>query len=335
MSLESHNQHHPIRLFFSLLFSLLLITAAAYIFLNRQQVMDQLTVWHYQPTSEVVTLANQTGMNERGKFLYYASQPVIESTQKFNQECDRLENSTSILGCYSGNRIYVYDVTDPRLDGIRQVTAVHETLHAAYQRLNDTEKAKVDGLLEAEYTKLESDPDFKGRMAFYARTEPGERDNELHSVIGTEIASVSPALESYYKQYFTNRQMVTTLAAQYKSVFTKLTDQATKIGTQLTALNDAIQARSAAYNNNAEQLNADIATFNSRAESSGFSSQSEFNSQRASLVARGIDLGTERTNINNDINQYNMLLTQYNSIVASSKQLYNSIDSTLAPAPSL
>jgi hypothetical protein len=315
--------------------SAILISAAAYLLLNRQHVIDQITVWQYQPTSEVVSLADRSGMNDNGRFLYYASQPTLESTQNFNKECDRLEASTSILGCYTNDHIYIYNVTDPQLDGIREVTAAHEMLHAVYQRMSDSDRSKVDVLLEAEYTKLESDPAFKERMDFYARTEPGERDNELHSVIGTEVANISPELEAHYKQYFSDRQKVTTLATQYKSVFTSLTNQANQIGSQLTALASSIQSRSIAYNNDVQVLNTDIQTFNSRAANNGFSSQAQFNKERASLVAREAALATERTAINDGISQYNTLLDKYNSIAAASKKLYNSIDSTLAPAPSI
>ncbi len=79
--------------------------------------------------------------------------------------------SRAILGCYVTQRIYIYDVKDAKLDGIREVTAAHEMLHAAYERMSSSEQTKVNALLEVEYEKLRNDKDLAERMAFYARTE--------------------------------------------------------------------------------------------------------------------------------------------------------------------
>ncbi len=40
----------------------------------------------------------------------------------------------------------------------------------------------------------------------------------MHSVLGTEVANLPPALENYYKQYFTNRQAIVNYANQYEGV---------------------------------------------------------------------------------------------------------------------
>ena len=37
---------------------------------------------------------------------------------------------TAVLGCYANREISIFNVTDQRLDGIREVTAAHEMLHA-------------------------------------------------------------------------------------------------------------------------------------------------------------------------------------------------------------
>lgn len=53
-------------------------------------------------------------------------------------------------------------------------------------------------MLEKEYRK-NSDAEFSKRMDYYKRNQPGEEYNELHSIIGTEFADISPQLEDYYK----------------------------------------------------------------------------------------------------------------------------------------
>lgn len=320
---------------FSIFLSLFILAVAAFLITNKQYVIDQITVWNYKPTSEITALVDRAGMNSNGRFIYYASQPKIDGTQDFNTECKRVENITSILGCYSDDKIYIYDVKDPQLDGIREVTAAHETLHAIYVRLSDSERGRVDSLLEAEYKKLETNEDFKQRIAFYAKTEPGQRDNELHSMIGTEVADISADLENYYDKYFSDRKKVVDLNNKYISVFQGFEARATDLSNQLMALEKKIQSNIASYNSSIVTLNNDIGAFNKRANSGGFVSQSQFYSERSVLISRSSELELLRNSINADIEAYNALLNEYNSIASQTEKLYNSIDSTLAPAPSI
>lgn len=312
------------------------IATAGWLFINRQQVVDQIEVWQYQPSSDIVSLAKRTDMSQTGTFYFYATQPALESASVFNTKCRSQETSTAILGCYNGRNIFIYNVTDTKLDGIREVTAAHEMLHAAYQRMSDSEKQTVNSLLEAEYTKLKNDKDFAERMAFYDRTEPGERDNELHSVIGTEVATISPELEAHYKQYFNDRSIVVGLHTKYASVFTDLQAQGDQLAKQLTDLGNTIEQESLDYNQDVATLNNDIESFNSKArDSGGFSSQDDFDSERAALVARANQLDARRDAINNDISQYETLHQELASIASQSDALNRSINSSLAPAPSL
>ena len=311
------------------------VILALWLLANRQQVLDQVSVWQYQPSSTITQLADRSGMNDTGKFYFYASQPKIEEATAFNKDCGTTETSTAILGCYNGRYIYIYNVTNTQLDGIKETTAAHEMLHAAYGRLSGSDKQYVDKLLEAEYQKLKDNKDFAARMAFYAKTEPGERDNELHSVIGTEVASISPELEQYYTRYFQDRTKVLTLHNNYASVFANLQQQSDTLSAQLTTLGDTINQQTKEYNTDVSTLSADINTFNQRANSGGFSSKAEFDSERAALVARVAQLDQMRETINGEIAQYNALRSQLQTIASESQALNQSIDSSLAPAPSL
>jgi len=314
---------------------LLLIAASAWVVLNRQFVIDQIAVWQFHSTPQLDALVDRAGMNNHGKFFFLASRPVLDGTQNFNNECARIESTTSILGCYSNNQIFIYDVTDKALDGVREVTATHETLHAIYNRLSTDEKDKIDVLLEAEYKKLQGNKDYADRMAFYARTEPGERDNELHSVVGTEIAKISPELETYYSKYFTNRQDVVALNKKYMSKFIDLKTKANALAAQINDLTSSITTRTNQYNSDAKKLDSDIRAFNLRAKNGDFTSQAQFDAERSVLATRSSELNDVRSSINSDISTYDKLLAEYNSLASESKKLYNSIDSTLAPAPSV
>lgn len=312
------------------------IAAAVYILLNKQQIVDQVSVWQYQPNADIVSLADRSGMNDTGKFYFYASHPDIEAAQQFNQHCNnQQETTTAILGCYDGRSIYIYNVTDPRLDGIKETTAAHEMLHAAYSRLDPATKQNVDAMLESEYAVLKNNKDFAERMAFYAQTEPGQRDNELHSVIGTEVGTLSPELEAYYNRYFSDRKLVVSLHDQYMSVFNQLQQEGDSLSAQITQLAATIQQQTQEYNAKVAELNTQIEEFNQKASSGGFSTQDQFNSARAVLVDQSNALETLRGQINSEISQYDTLRTQLQAISNQSQTLNQSINSTLAPAPSL
>jgi hypothetical protein len=332
-TLPPNNQHRRRSSLGSLIVLIILVVLSVLLWLNHQYIVDSINFWRYQPTSDVATIASKADLSDSGKFMFYASEPSVDEKAAFNQECERKESGTAILGCYVNQRIYLYNVTDTRLDGIEEVTAAHEMLHAVYERMSQSEKNSVDTLVEAEYQKLKTNPDYAERMAFYDRTEPGERDNELHSIIGTEVASISPALEAHYAKYFQNRSVVVGLYSSYNSAFTSLANQAKTISAKLDSINAQIKSTSDQYNADVKTLNNDITDFNGRAAGGSFSSQSEFNSERADLLTRANTVSDERDSINTLIDQYNSLRDQYNNIVTQSNALYDSIDSSLAPAP--
>ena len=304
-------------------------------YLDRQYIFDKITVYQFKPSSDVTKLIERTGVNDYGKFLYLASQPVIESTQNFNLACANNENISSILGCYNNGRIYIYDVTDTQLDGVREVTAVHEVMHAAYNRLNIIEKSKIDSLLEDEYRKLEGNKELVDRMSFYEKIEPGQRHNELHSVIGTEVADISPELERYYDKYFSNRQDTVTLNQNYISVFKKLDDRRIELEGVLSILGPEINSKKVQYETDVRSINEAVLGFNTRANNGDFLSVGQFNDERDTLSNQITSLQSIRDAISQDIANYNELYKEYDSSIYQLKKLYDSIDSTLAPSPSI
>lgn len=326
---KSHSQ------FGRLLVFVFCVVVAGLLFINRQYVVDQLSVWQYQPSSDIILLANRSDMSNKGKFYFYASQPSLQNATNFNKKCTRKEDSTAILGCYNGRNIYIYNVTDAQLDGIREVTAAHEMLHAAYDRLEEREKQSINTLLEAEYDKQKNDKDFATRMAFYARTEPDGRGNELHSVIGTEVANISPELEAHYGKYFNERSKVIALHVKYASVFNQLQTRSDELSAQLMELGDKIEEESINYNKEVTELNTNIENFNAQARSGEFATQEEFQTERGELTQHVRQLDARRTTINDKVAEYESLRQELTGIASQSAALNRSIDSSLAPAPSL
>jgi hypothetical protein len=315
--------------------SVLILALTLWIVLNRQYVFDQWNVSQYQPTAPVASIATRSGMSDKGRFYFYASQPAVNTAADFNVNCQRQEAKSAILGCYSSGRIYIYDVSNAKLDGIEEVTAAHETLHAAWDRMSDADKKSVGILLEAEYQKI-NDPALQQRMAYYDRNEPGEHLNELHSIIGTEIATIDPALEAHYSQYFSNRSKVTSLYTGYETIFTTQTSQAESLLSELTTLKADLATNITSYNAESASVEADSVTIKNNGSTVNRTSAAEVNSYNASVVALRSRINTLMSNRASIVVKqavYNAKVTEYNALIVNTNELTKSLDSTLVPTP--
>lgn len=303
---------------------------------NRQYVADQLSVWSYTPSSAIEAMSNRVKLTDKGEFTFYATQPQLAGRDTFNEGCPRQEVGNPILGCYTyEDRIYIYDITNQQLDGMEEVTAAHEMLHAVWNRQSETERQRLATLLNKVYNRI-TDDSFKKRMDYYQRTEPGEFANELHSILGTEVADLGDELEAHYAQYF-DRSAVLALHGQYVAVYNGLYTRSDELYQKLNTLATTIQTASDQYTADVEALSRDIESFNRRADSGDFASTAQFYSERASLVSRSATLDSQRLNINSNIDLYNQSYQEYESIAAQIELLDNSLDSfsTLGETPSL
>lgn len=326
--------HSSKRLFVRLLVSLCLLGLALFVFLQRQALFDSYMVWQYKPSPDIAAISERTKLTDKGKFLFYASHPELNDREAFNKTCKAKGSEQSVvLGCYTMMRIYLFDIDNPKLDGIKEVTAAHEMLHAAYDRLSSEERERVDELVEAQLRTLR-DKRILGLIKEYDKTEPGERLNELHSILGTEVASLSPELEKYYTQYFKDRLAVVGLAQSYGAVFDNLKSRMDALLVEIKALGDSIEKHNAEYTAAAQELNNDIESFNVRARS-GQMSEDEFNSQRATLEALQADLQAFYDQIKSEIALYDLKRSELESVNSESDVLNRSIDSKLSPVPSI
>ena len=159
-------------------------------------------------------------MNEYGKKLFYVQRPLLQNLDEFRNNCSTSEQ-TIVLGCYKTNvGIYIYGIEDSRLQGVKQVTAAHEMLHAAYDRLSQSEKNKVNQLTLSAFNQL-TDERVKKNIESYRTRDASVVPNELHSILATEVDSLPPELEQYYKKYFIDRHKIVAFSNQYEGEFTR------------------------------------------------------------------------------------------------------------------
>lgn len=314
--------------------SLLLLSLAVAVFLNRQILVDSYLAWQYKPSPAVAAITERTKLTDEGRLYFYASQPELNNREAFNNACTAKDSEQSIvLGCYAGMRIYLFNIDNPKLDGMKEVTAAHEMLHAAYDRLSRDERSRVDALVSAQLQRI-TDARILSLVKEYDKTEPGERLNELHSILGTEVAQLSPELEVYYQQYFKDRGAVVALAESYGAVFDELRGRTDALLSELTALADRIDRQNAEYTASAQSLNNDIEAFNVRARS-GQMTRAEFDAERAMLETRQEGLQASYDSIKADIALYDTKRKELEAINTESEVLNRSIDSKLSPVPSI
>lgn len=312
-------------------FAVLVFIALQY----RQTFVDYVHYYLYEPTQTVETIAAQTKMSDKGRFYFYASRPKIAGRTTFNNECQRREADSPVLGCYTLQKIYIFDVTNDKLDGIEQVTAAHEMLHAVYERMSDRDKDAIADVLMSDYKRLR-DKELIERMKYYSKNEPGEELNELFSILGTEFRDLNSQLEAVYKNYFSDRIAVVEYHEKSQGVFNALNSKAAQLAKNLNSLVDEINSDTREYNSEALALSARVEIFNERAEEEGgFSTQAEFDATRAQLLIDRNVLNEKRAKIESNLKRYERLRSELEAVAAESSALNRSIDSNLEPEATL
>lgn len=306
------------------------LVIAVGILLYGNQVVDAILASRYVPTSEIAGIHDMLQLTGEGSNLLYASAPVIETGQSFNSACESTERTQAILGCYNLRKIYLYDVVNPELAGAKEVTAAHEMLHAAYERLNVLDRPRVDQMMGAEYQKLKGEPELKKLVDYYEKAEPGSLNNELHSILGTIEVELSPELEAYYARYFKNRAAIVAMDTKYSAVFSDVEQRVAQLTVQIEERKPEVEASLSGYQTDLAQLNTDIADFNAKTNAGVFRTTSAFNAARQALVSRVNAINARRESVNADITAYNALVAEQNKLAVRVEQLNSSINA--APA---
>ena len=288
-----------------------------------QHFHDSYIAWSEPVSDEVAAIAQATGMSLQGELIYRASTPAIENDDAFNEHC-AIEGG-AVLGCYYEGKLYVYAVTDERLAGTVEVTAAHEMLHAAYERLSPTERARVDELVDEVIASIPDDDPIYEDLSLYPDSQLAD---EWHSRIGTEFAEIPPALEAHYAIYFDDRAKVVELNVQANAAFVALQEQIDALVAEIDALDPVIDARIAAYEAAVAAYNADVDAFNARNQNGYYTSQAQFDRDRNALVARGDALDAEYAAIDAEIQHYNALVEQLTALDADYADLYSALDSS-------
>lgn len=277
---------------------------------HRQDLIDWWRLRHYHAPVVVSDISRQDAMTRQGQKIFYVNRPKVTDKSDFNAVCPSSKaEQTIILGCYHAGQkgIYIYDVSDERLDGVEQVTAAHEMLHAAYERLSSKQRNELNRQLKDFYTNGLHDERIKKTVDAYKQTEPNDIVNEMHSIFGTEVSRLPDSLEEHYKKYFSNRAQIVSFADKYQSEFTSRQDAVARYDSQLSNMKSQI-----------DSLESDL---KARQETIG-QQQKNLSELRASGNIEAYNANVSGYNglvetYNGEVQQLKSLINQYNQIVAT------------------
>lgn len=291
--------------------------------LMRQDLYDWWRLRGYDPPPRIVELADNVTMTSYGRKLFYVHRPELNDRHEFNRNCSGHEQ-TIVLGCYiTHSNIYVFDVTDPRLEGIEEVTAAHEMLHAAYDRLSPGEQARINRLTADFFAKL-TDERIKKVVASYDQRDPASVPHELHSILGTEIRELTDELEAHYAQYFSNRQAVVAYSEQYEGIFTEQRNRIESLASAIDRLHSELAAEKIVI----DQFENEISSRASQLEH--YRAQGNFEAYNAGIPAYNQSVNRYRSLIaayNTKVKTLNDYVSEHNLLAVEQKQLINAISS--------
>jgi uncharacterized protein YukE len=296
------------------------IAGTIWVFLNVQTVLDWWTLRSYEPTPSIAALSKDASFNEEGEKLFYVHYPELLKKPEFTGKCS-LTEETIVLGCYiSRTKIYVFDVEDDRLNGVEQVTAAHEMLHAAYDRLDDAEKDRINTLL-LNYYESTNDERLIKSIESYRERDPSVVPNELHSILGTEIRDLPQELEEYYTRYFIDRMVVVDYAEDYEEEFTRLESQIEAYDNQLRELSSVIESTENQLVLLGSALENEQAALESLREN-----PTQYNEAVPAFNQKVREYNSLLNNLRSDIERYNEIVKQRNQIAVEEQGLIDAID---------
>lgn len=306
---------------FTSLIVLLLVVGA---FWQRQFIYDEYKLRTFTPTAEVSQLATEATMTDGAKRIYFVNQPEQKQKANFADFCPNSSAETAVLGCYlSGQQgIYLLEVTNSELQGIEQVTAAHEMLHAAYDRLPSKEKKRINQALRDFYQKYPDNKVVQDTLKSYKKSSQTELINEMHSIFGTQISDLPAVLNDYYSQYFVDRRKLVTYYEKYEQAFTSRQQRIDSYDAELNSIKLSLDS----VEKTAEAQKAELDTRLKQLEQYERGNQvdaynSSVNSYNALVQAYNANINR----IQSLVDQYNKLVADRNAIAFEERRLVESI----------
>jgi len=307
-----------------------LLAFALIFFVDFVAVVDTFIGMNYVPSTELAQIIENDSLTTKATRILKASRPELLGPDEFNTKCySGLEHESSVLGCYADNKIYVYDIDNEKLTGIKETVLAHELLHAVWHRMPIEERQALYADLEKVYA--EQFDELGDHMAGY---DESQHYDELHSIIGTQIAkeALTPALREHFAEYFSNQDGLITYYNAYNGKFKALEDRAEELSVKIEENRSKIDQMANEYETESLDLVNNIQSFNKRAANGGFVDRASFNAERNELIIRQNRLQEKYQSISNLIEETNTMINEYNDSVVEVGKLYDSVNSRINKA---
>lgn len=298
-------------------------------FTQRQALGDWAVLRDYQPSATIQALAREASMNDYGRRLFYVNRPAVDGRAEFNRNCLHRDEKALILGCYKGDRqgIHIFDVDSPELKGVEEVTAAHEMLHQAYDRLSGDERTRIDALLQDFYQNSLRDANIISQVDGYRQSEPEAVPNEMHSLFGTEVAELPRELEDYYRKYFNDRKAVVAQYQHYQAAFTQREEQIATYDRQLAEQKAEIGELQQSLDAKLGELEAQKNQMDQYRQTNPAAYNQLVPSYNALVDSYNTALGLARQKVD----AYNALVEKRNAIALEEQKLQQELSSKMVP----
>lgn len=304
--------------------SFVLATVALTGILNRDALHDYYLSLSYQPSVDMQKIRDSLDLTGYGTFLFNVAQPELANADEFNQTCRRDDDEIAVLGCYTMGKIFVYNIEEDSLAGIRELTAAHELLHAVWSKMGESERQDLADVLAQVY---ESDKDIlEEEITIY---DPSEYNEEIFVRAGTEIKRLPKILEDKYAEIFKDQDRIVDFYDSYIAVFKEIKEKMNILAEKMSSLNAEIVTKTTEYEDSVDAFNDEVVNFNRCAETAGcFSGEAEFQGVRNQLLDEQARLDGLYAEINNLVDEYNLMVAEYNNGVIESRELNDLINSS-------
>ncbi len=302
-----------------------LVVLGIYGLLQSIAVHDLWKSWQYQEDMTVREIREDLALTPAAERIFRATQPAIETAESFNEHCNSHRVDISLLGCYTNDQMYIYQVQLPELKEANKVTAAHELLHAVWVRMDKFEKDRVTQMLE-DYRK-DNTQWVEEETKLYQEADKLE---ELYTRVGTKVRDLPPSLEAHYAKYFIDRKKIVDFYDNYKAPFNKLIDENAQLKAEVDKLNEEIETERQTYLKRLATLEQNISEFNQCADTQGcFRSYPEFQARRKLIEDERENLNELRVQVNNKIDRNNEIIQQYQQNSETLGELNAALNSNL------
>lgn len=163
-----------------------------------QLIADERKASSFTASEEVKTISNSLYFTRKGRAVFFASQPKLLNNTDFNKTCGRDGVGSFTSGCYykdsnDDKHIEIFNVGTSTLseNGLtfnfaeyRKSVALHETLHAVWERFDENKKSSVCNNLKVISNQIDT---LKQEMSLY---NDKNKCTELFARIGSEYVQI-------------------------------------------------------------------------------------------------------------------------------------------------